>query len=757
MGIRKRLLYASDRFVVGSTELCKALVRENFRLGQQIVLAFSAALMQVVNNDRYYAARRNRIRSGPSAQSRDHKSKRVSGFASLFIDETAKNGSKGSKVAFDSYVQSNESGRQSAEKSRMFDSVSETSVGTEMHPLPRRLFGLLRDLVYWVVDRIVSMLHLALMWLPGMGSRAQRLARLLGQSEESSAKEVELDHEVSTGLLEDVQLRIHLTLEWICWMIRRFLHSVLGSRDYNRQIREEDELTYRKELSSSTLSLRKFRAHTPRREHNFSAAVMRVGYPFQQIILDTADGYRLELHRLPRHNSDKVMFLQHGIMDSSYSFVARGASDGLAFRAFDKGYDVFMGNFRGTSSLKHASEDISACDYWDFTLDDHGNFDLDAFIQEIWKIKQQELGISRDGEDDRLLHTPCPIDITLVAHSMGAAASLIYLVNKRRAGHPHRLSRMVLMSPAGYHHRIPRACRYFGPVLKRLVKMSGVYTLSIPSQSARNLSRKLMQDAVSLPALRDLIYSCGEMFLGGDFKATVHSHVSMVTDNMIAGTSSKVFLQFWNNYVKKRFLSFDYGPEVNLRVYGTETPVDYMAHYHLIDIPIHFMAGLNDNLIPAKDCFKHYKALYRVSPSLATCKPLAGRGHIDFTYGMDQEIASEIFGHSAAVRSSSLDEIKRMSLSSKEQYESSKVGDAGIRLGKNLQVTEILPSGPAGTSGIIKIGDQIVSVNSAVVVGQPPSQVQALISGPIGSQVTLVFTRQGVHKKASFTRAKVGP
>jgi hypothetical protein len=32
-----------------------------------------------------------------------------------------------------------------------------------------------------------------------------------------------------------------------------------------------------------------------------------------------------------------------------------------------------------------------------------------------------------------------------------------------------------------------------------------------------------------------------------------------------------------------------------------------MAHYHLIDIPIHFMAGLNDNLIPAKDCFKHYK------------------------------------------------------------------------------------------------------------------------------------------------------
>ena len=75
-----------------------------------------------------------------------------------------------------------------------------------------------------------------------------------------------------------------------------------------------------------------------------------------------------------------------------------------------------------------------------------------------------------------------------------------------------------------------------------------------------------------------------------------------------------------------------------------------MAHYHLIDVPIHFMAGLNDNLIPAKDCFKHYKVLHRVSPHLATCKPLAGRGHIDFTYGLDTEISHEIFSYAGVTR-----------------------------------------------------------------------------------------------------------
>ncbi|KAJ1474126.1 hypothetical protein T484DRAFT_1833563 [Baffinella frigidus] len=35
--------------------------------------------------------------------------------------------------------------------------------------------------------------------------------------------------------------------------------------------------------------------------------------------------------------------------------------------------------------------------------------------------------------------------------------------------------------------------------------------------------------------------------------------------------------------VSRAFLSFDYGPEGNLRHYGTQTPIDYMAHYHLID------------------------------------------------------------------------------------------------------------------------------------------------------------------------------
>ena len=116
------------------------------------------------------------------------------------------------------------------------------------------------------------------------------------------------------------------------------------------------------------------------------------------------------------------------------------------------------------------------------------------------------------------------VDITLVAHSMGAAAALIYLVNKRRANAPHRIARAVLMSPAGYHHRIPRGCRVIGPWLDWMVKKTGVYSLSVPSETARNLSRKLMQDAVSVSASSVYLVVCLSAYAHACARTHTHRH-----------------------------------------------------------------------------------------------------------------------------------------------------------------------------------------------------------------------------------------
>jgi hypothetical protein len=48
-------------------------------------------------------------------------------------------------------------------------------------------------------------------------------------------------------------------------------------------------------------------------------------------------------------------------------------------------------------------------------------------------------------------------DLRVVAHSLGGMSMLMYLVMRCAAGQPHHVRRLVLMSPAGYHHTVPAA------------------------------------------------------------------------------------------------------------------------------------------------------------------------------------------------------------------------------------------------------------------------------------------------------------
>ena len=50
------------------------------------------------------------------------------------------------------------------------------------------------------------------------------------------------------------------------------------------------------------------------------------------------------------------MYLQHGLLDSSDSFIINEESKALGFVLANKGYDVWIGNTRGN---KHSIEHIS--------------------------------------------------------------------------------------------------------------------------------------------------------------------------------------------------------------------------------------------------------------------------------------------------------------------------------------------------------------------------------------------------------------
>ena len=115
------------------------------------------------------------------------------------------------------------------------------------------------------------------------------------------------------------------------------------------------------------------------------------GYIANQYIVKTDDNYYLTLYRIrsrntPANSSKKVVFLQHGLFDSAHTWINNLANQSLGFILADAGYDVFLGNSRGsTYSRGHAQLDPKYAKYWAFSYDEMVKFDLPTSINFVVK------------------------------------------------------------------------------------------------------------------------------------------------------------------------------------------------------------------------------------------------------------------------------------------------------------------------------------------------------------------------------------
>ena len=139
----------------------------------------------------------------------------------------------------------------------------------------------------------------------------------------------------------------------------------------------------------------------------------------------TDDGYCLQLHRIPGRG--KPVLLIHGMMCSSYCWVTSD-SNSLAFILADAGYDVWLGNFRGTKySRSHCRLDPDKhLAFWRFSLHELGVKDLAAMIAKIVKISARK-------------------KISFIGHSMGTTCFLILASYKPRL--VQNIDLAILMAP----------------------------------------------------------------------------------------------------------------------------------------------------------------------------------------------------------------------------------------------------------------------------------------------------------------------
>ena len=101
----------------------------------------------------------------------------------------------------------------------------------------------------------------------------------------------------------------------------------------------------------------------------------------------------MNVQRIPSYKEGpkRVVFLQHGLEDSSSTWVVNFKNQSLAFILSDIGYDVWLGNMRGNKyAQKH--ERLSPDDeaFWDFSFDEMSNFDLTSMVDYALKTTNEK-------------------------------------------------------------------------------------------------------------------------------------------------------------------------------------------------------------------------------------------------------------------------------------------------------------------------------------------------------------------------------
>lgn len=72
---------------------------------------------------------------------------------------------------------------------------------------------------------------------------------------------------------------------------------------------------------------------------------------------------------------------------------------------------------------------------------------MKAFVGHIHAVKRTDLGLG-DAEKDP------NYEVSIIAHSMGGMAAMMYMINARLEGYNHGLSKAVLLAPAGIHRDV---------------------------------------------------------------------------------------------------------------------------------------------------------------------------------------------------------------------------------------------------------------------------------------------------------------
>ncbi|XP_037052189.1 lipase 3-like [Bradysia coprophila] len=341
--------------------------------------------------------------------------------------------------------------------------------------------------------------------------------------------------------------------------------------------------------------------------------IKRDGYPAESYEVTTKDGYIISLHRIPpKMQTSKVVFLMHGMYVSAVDFLILGPyqNKALAYTLADAGYDVWLGNTRGNKfSKKHSTITPNDDEYWEFSWNEIGTFDLPAYIDHI---------LVKTGQ--KSLH--------YVGHSQGTTVFFV----------------MLSVFPE-YNEKI-RTFHGIGPVLKikhpsplaqflannadeieEALTMFNIVEMPIGMSEAENGATMFCKDGTPFASL------CGNLLFAlvgknrPQFNGTLLGPILKHTPAGMSYRQLNHYLQLINS---KKFQFYDYKSEDNLMKYKSATPPEYETSN--IKVKMQILYGTHDLLSTPQDV---EDLIEYFGQHVIDVVKLNDWNHVDFVYGKE--------------------------------------------------------------------------------------------------------------------------
>ncbi|XP_061720451.1 lipase 3-like [Cydia pomonella] len=306
---------------------------------------------------------------------------------------------------------------------------------------------------------------------------------------------------------------------------------------------------------------------------NVTQLLQKHQYAVEEHTVKTDDGYILTLFRIPPKQKTRdvqkrpVVFLMHGLLGSADDWVLSGPGVGLAYLLADADYDVWMGNARGNKySRRHVSKHPAQPDFWQFSNDEIALHDLPAMIDYALNTTHQEkmyyVGFSEGTTTFFALASSLPVYNDKII-MMYALSPMVYMSHTRSP-----LLKMIAPNSQFY---------------ERLHQILGHSEFKPTQEVIQTFGGDMMTKKFGCKHVASNV----NLVMSGMVDNYDPKIVPMIVSHLPAGASTRQIKQY-GQAVATTFRRYDYGPAINMKVYGSEQPPKYQMSAVRVPVTLYY-------------------------------------------------------------------------------------------------------------------------------------------------------------------------